>query len=281
MGVGKSKDYKPESKKKGRPDSLTQAQLKIALSQMEKTICKIKLADEKIGTGFFCLIPFPDKFNPLPVLITCNHVLDKNNISEGSEINFSLNNEKINKLISINNSRKTYTSIEKDITIIEIKPKDDKVGAESFLDIDENVFKDEDYSVYKDKSVYINHYESGKESKNSIGVIKNIKDDKFNIQHDCTTQEGSSGSPIINAENAKVIGVHKGEAYLNVGTLLKIPIDEFNKLHYDSNNCKMSIIIKDENQKSYPITCKKTDKFLLVENEFSERNIQWHQFNFP
>ena len=36
-----------------------------------------------VGTGFFSKIPFPDIFHFLPVLITCNHALDKNSIALG------------------------------------------------------------------------------------------------------------------------------------------------------------------------------------------------------
>ena len=74
---------------------------------MKISICKIKKEKEKdiFGTGFFCKIPFPDQFTLLPVLITCNHVLDINDISIGNKINFSLNNEK-NKTRNINRQPK-------------------------------------------------------------------------------------------------------------------------------------------------------------------------------
>ena len=43
--------------------------------------------------------------------------------------------------------------------------------------------------------------------------------------------EGSSGSPIINLENNKVIGIHRGRYQknynFNIGTFLKIPINEY------------------------------------------------------
>ena len=68
--------------------------LKTIIEQIEKSICKIKCNNEGNGTGFFCLIPFPDKFNLLPVLITNNHVIEKKDISNGKIIKFSINNEK-------------------------------------------------------------------------------------------------------------------------------------------------------------------------------------------
>ena len=74
---------------------------------MKISICKIKKEKEKdiFGTGFFCKIPFPDQFTLLPVLITCNHVLDINDISIGNKINFSLNNEKTKLAILIDKER--------------------------------------------------------------------------------------------------------------------------------------------------------------------------------
>ena len=61
-------------------------------------------------------------------------------------------------------------------------------------------------------------------------------DDNFNIKHNCATREGSPGSPIIFLENFGVMGIHRGgpeskKEDINYGTLLKIPIDEFNELY--------------------------------------------------
>ena len=58
----------------------------------------------------------------------------------------------------------------------------------------------------------------------SPGVIKVIYLDNYNIQHLCPIELGSSGSPIKNLLNYKVIGVHKGSEVLsnwNLGTLIK------------------------------------------------------------
>ena len=122
MGVS---TYKKEAQLPGGLESLSAYQLEKVLFQMKNCICKIKVDIGKIGTGFFCKIPFPDTLNPLPVLITCNHVLDKNNISQGKKINFSLNNDEKSFTIIINSSRKVFTSEEKDVTIIEIKPQEE------------------------------------------------------------------------------------------------------------------------------------------------------------
>ena len=33
---------------------------------------------------------------------------------------------------------------------------------------------------------------------------------KFKFSHLCSTKEGSSGSPIMNLSNGKIIGIHQG-----------------------------------------------------------------------
>jgi hypothetical protein len=201
-------------------ESLSPYQLKILFFQMENCICKIKPENGKIGTGFFCKIPFPDTLNPLPVLITCNHVLDKINISQGKIINFSLNNDQISRSITINSSRKVLTNKKKDFTIIEIKPQVDNIQVNSFLDIDDEIDHDDPHKIDNNKSIYITHYEKGNEAKYSLGKILYIDEDQNTIKHSCSTQTGSSGSPIINLNNFKVVGVHKGFDKLNLGTLL-------------------------------------------------------------
>ena len=55
---------------------------KLILSQMENCICKIVKDNGHKGTGFFCLIPFPDNNNLLKVLITNNHILNENDIQD-------------------------------------------------------------------------------------------------------------------------------------------------------------------------------------------------------
>jgi hypothetical protein len=236
MGLSRSK---PKLEiKRGGVDSIDSSQMEDIQSQMKNCICKIIVEKEKknFGTGFFCKIPFPDTLNPLPVLITCNHVLDKDSIAEGKKIKFTLNNDEIKKSIVINKSRKVYTRTKeeerKDITIIEIDPQKDNINLDSFLNVDENIFKDNLKNKYKNKSVYAIHYENGKTKKLSPGSISLIADNKISFNHNCSTEEGSSGCPIINLQNYGVIGVHWGALdQINKGTLLKIPIDEFNELY--------------------------------------------------
>jgi len=141
MGVSKSR-FKLECKSNDADDFEESDKIKKILFQMENCICKI-VNKKVVGTGFFCKIPFPNRLRFLPVLITCNHVLDEDSIAKGNEIKFTLNNDTIEKSIVINNSRKIYTSAdkEKDITIIELDLPKDNINFEWLLDVDENIEK--------------------------------------------------------------------------------------------------------------------------------------------
>ena len=80
----------------------------------------------------------------------------------------------------------------------------------SFLEIDEDLMEGNLNEQYKDKSIYILHYPFSEEISYSLGTIKNIGEDNFSLFHSCSTGPGSSGSPIMNLLNYKVLGLHKG-----------------------------------------------------------------------
>ena len=201
--------------------------LKIIENQTINSICKVINNNNISGTGFLALIPYPDRLNPLPVLFTCNHVINGNE----NEIKLIFN-DKIEKILKLNNTRKIYTNEDKDITIIEIK-KEDNYNIKDFLEIDYDIFEDLND---KYKSIYIIHYPFGREPSLSIGTIEKIENDIIKCK--CTTEKGSSGAPILNLNNFKIIGIHQGTEKmlsLNIGILLKNIINDFNKTKYSSN----------------------------------------------
>jgi len=69
------------------------------LNQMNFSICRIK---DK-GTGFFVKIPFKSKL--LPVLITTNSVINRNDIQNKKNIVLYLNNNEKRKTIKLDNNR--------------------------------------------------------------------------------------------------------------------------------------------------------------------------------
>ena len=207
--------------------------------QKENNICKIFKNDQAIGTGFFCDIP--GEYKTRKALITAYHVLGDDYLKIGNEIQISINdNKKLNK-IKIDNKRRIYGSEEFDITIIEILNKDG-LFKNNLLEIDEKIFNNDINlnNEYTNKSIYILHFPKGRFSSFSDNII--IKIDKDNIiQHLCSTEGGSSGSPILDLQSLKVIGIHQGadiSRKFNYGLIIKDPIINFNKEN------KISLIIK-------------------------------------
>ena len=227
-----NKNYIPEKDLANVPDDVPINIFKIIIEQIEKSICKIKCNDGGNGTGFFCIIPFPDKFHPLPALMTNNHVITEENIMKDKKIKFTINNDKLSFEIIINDYRKIYTNKKFDVTIIEIK-ENDNIDVSSYLEIDEQIFKDNINDIYKGKSIYLIGYPRGGKPKYAMGIIKDIDENNYDIRHLCKSDPGSSGYPIINLNNNRVIGIHKGEGKKgqnwNLGTLLKEPIKYFNE----------------------------------------------------
>ena len=77
----------------------------------------------------------------------------------------------------------------------------------------------------------------------------------FNLIHICSTDNGSSGSPILNLKNNKVIGIHKEGSTnfnFNKGTLLKYPLNDIIK-KYNKNENKNNVIIGEINIKKEDI----------------------------
>ena len=227
--------------------------LKIIFEQIENCICRIQCPKGGVGTGFFCLIPFPNKLNLLQVLITNNHNLDKEDIEISKKIKILLNNDKSIIEINIDSQRKTYTNKNYDVTIIELK-QSDGLNLNNFLEIDENIFNSIDNvkDTYTKKSIYIIYYPPGKKASYSNGIIKNISEDNFTINHLCPSVPGSSGCPLISLNEHKVIAVHKGSSSKNwnLATILKEPIE--NCYNEKSNMVNIQMKEKTEENLSFP-----------------------------
>ena len=152
--------------------SIPTSALEIISDLAKKSICKIKSNQEEIATCFFCAIPFPDKYNKLPVLVTNNHVLKSEDIKDGKIIRFSKNNGEHKFEIKMCVKRKKYTNEKYDITFIEIKKDVDNININSFLDIDDGIFEENYENLLNKKSVYLLHYPHGNLLEYSSGLIK-------------------------------------------------------------------------------------------------------------
>ena len=117
---------------------------------------------------------------------------------------------------------------------IELKEND---GIKDYLELDDNILKNNEDIYYEKKSIYILHYLLENDICVPYGILNRIS--KYDIIHLCSTDNGSSGSPILNLENNKVIGIHKEVSInfnFNKGTLLKYPLNCIIKKYNKNNN---------------------------------------------
>ena len=220
------------------PDSVSFNGTKQIIDQMNNSVCRI--FNNGNGTGFFTKIPYGSKF--LPVLITNNHVINNNDISNKKTISLYLNNDKITKTIKLDKNRKIYTDEQLDVTIIEIKENEDNLN-NKYLELDDEIIsyfklnkkENPNYinNIYSNKSIYLINYPEDNDVAVSYGKPPILDElNKSKIYHYCTTKEGSSGSPILLIKNQKLIGIHYGSSKnyeYNNGTLLIYSIIEFSK----------------------------------------------------
>ena len=210
-------NYNKEDIPVGAVEPISRETNKIIDNQLECNICKI-YTSKSLGTGFLCKIPYPNEFNLLPVLITNHHVLDEDEIIKNKSLKITFNDDKVSKIIELTDNRKIYSSELYDTTIIEIFPLKDNLTY--FLELN-NLNE-----IIDKESIYILQYPEGAKASYSFGKIDNINE--FDVTYNAATLHGSSGGPILNLKNYKVIGIHKGSLKINnCGTLLKYPIREF------------------------------------------------------
>jgi len=202
------------------------------LEQIKNNLCKIIYNDGKKGTGFFCKISFPQSSAPINALMTTNQILGDNDIIPEKTIQLILYNDQAVNL-NIDISRKIYTDKLFDITIIEIKKEDNLNIGGKLLEIDEQVIDDNAIrnNIFLEKPVYLIDF-SNKEIICSVGLVQEISSNDYSIQTFCFNKKESSGGPMFNLSNSKIIGIHKGsKGGLNwkYGTFIKGPIEYFNQ----------------------------------------------------
>ena len=249
------------------------------LNQMNNCICRIY--NNGNGTGFFTKIPFKNKL--LPVLITNNHIINENDIKNNVTITFDLNNDKKLRTIELNNDRLRYTNEKLDVTIIEIKENKDKLNNEC-LELDDNIIdyfesnqnKNPNYlnSKYSNESIYIINYPKDKDIVVSYGKSPELYESE--IKHYCSTEPGSSGSPILLINNQKLIGIHhrSSDYEFNNGTLLIYSIIEFQKINNNLNviNKEEKIIKEIDNYIIGEFDIKKDNKNIRIINSYEQCN---------
>jgi len=172
-----------------------------------KSICLIKISNNNnneiiSGTGFFLKLPIFSNEEPLYGLITNNHVLNSERLHTIKSFKIIVNKETFE--INLNDSDFIFTSEILDITFIQLMDK--KYISNPIIDFLEPEI-DEDKS-YIGKSISIVQYPNQQQSF-AFGRISSLSG--FNYYHSVTTNEGSSGSPLLinDINSLKAIGIHK------------------------------------------------------------------------
>ena len=235
------------------------------IDQMNNDICRLFNNNRK-GTGFSVKIPHKKKL--LPVLITNNYVINKDDILNNKIISIYLNNDKILKEIKLDNKRKIYINEKYDITIIEIKENEDKLN-NKYLEFDDKIInyfalnKKEELNnlnnIYSKESMYILNYNKNNDIFVSYGNILYLNNTELYYQ--CNIKQGLSGLPILLANNQKLIGIHYNSSKYkyNKGNILIYLIKEFSKI---TNN----IYLIDKEKKI-------NNNFIIGEFDITEDNL--------
>ena len=260
-------NYTPENHLQYSPESPSIS--KIILEKSEKCVCQLK--SNSPGTGFFCLIPFPDKSHLLPVLITCYHIFDKDCLLK-RKIELVLNGKTIE--IKLENDRKVYLNKKLDVTIIEIKTEDG-FDINSFLETDDDlIFKENN----EGEKIYLHPLKyPRKKTEIPNNGIQGASEEKNKNEQKSSTKLDSAGSPIINLINFKVFGVYKERLlfYSNFGIILKKPILQFihqKKTLEDIENYKDEITIIYNRAKSFSDKMRMLKDNLIYYGEKESRN---------
>ena len=219
-------DYHEEGRNKKYPIWVSLEKTEEIIKQMKEKVCKIKVMNEKDGSGFFLKLKIRNQ--EIKLLITNNHVINEEILNTNQQIKLYINNNKYN--IKLDNKMK-YTSKKYDITLIEIN-EDDEINC--------NYFNYKKIDTEDLNSLYILHYPLNENVSASYGIIQYLKDINYQFIHYCSTIDGSSGSPIINLESKEeeVIGIHFGTRNNhNLGTFINYPINEFIE-QYEQNKLR-------------------------------------------
>ena len=242
-------------------------QTKKILEQMGNYICKIIIDNDTKGTGFLCKIPLHGDNKLTPVLITNNNVINDNILARKKDItieSFCTSSIKSKKLNLSN--RTAYNNKKLGISIIEIVNKDGFKNINMF-ELDEDMLSGKT-DKFIDKSVCMIH--SNQETLYvSYGLVNDIgKNQSYNFMHTCKAFNGSSGSPILNLENNKIIGIHSStNVNINEGFFLNFSASKENlsKTHKEFIKPEFKTIIKDY-ESAFGMAAKTSSKDIKFEN---------------
>ena len=184
------------------------------IKQVSKSLCFIETPSTS-GSGF--LIKLFKRTQDFYCLITCEHVIKKEMVNQRQSIKFYYDgqNPKLREIVlnpderliqHFRNPNPDEREYDIDAIVIEILPKDD-IPKEFFLSPD--IRSISNFNELEGKIIAIIQYPKG-ELSYANGEIKEIYKNRYEFSHLASTDEGSSGSPILLKNSSQVIGIHRG-----------------------------------------------------------------------
>ena len=212
-------------------------------NESSKGVCKLIIKETKKiknATGFFFSDISKNKF-----LVTNYHVISEKIVDSNMTIIIEkYNKEKYELKLNKNERYIKFYNDPLDITFIEINDLKDLCSNIKFLSIDLNYQMG--YHIYLNVNIYLLGYPYGKSVECSTGKITNIINNN-EFKHNCNTDSGSSGSPILLLSNSTVIGIHKAgiiQENINIGTFISIIYNQNDNIlkNYNPNIYKNNIV---------------------------------------
>lgn len=181
--------------------------------RISKATCKITTVDGS-GSGFLVCLPIPSSNNPLYGLLTNNHVLPRELISDGEKIHIYFEFEARSIEVKFTSQRSRFSDPLLDFTFVQMNLDEfDFIKEGKFLFIQEN--------LEIKKKVVIGQHMKGQDLVIEEGIIRCVWG--FDYLHEVNTEYGSSGSAICNT-SGEVVGLHKArrpDQKCNVGTRIQ------------------------------------------------------------
>ena len=204
------------------------------LDYLDNSIYQIKGKEEKYGAGFFCTIKCHNKV--IPLLITSYQIIEENYIKNYKNIEVIINEERM----EVEFGYVYYLNKDLNLSVVEIK-ENNKIR---FLDLDDNIYKNESEMYFNKESIYIIHYDNNNVCV-SYGVMGNIND--YELIFSSNIKKVLNPYPIFNLKANKIIGIYLKNSFQYLkGIYFKFIINELEKIYSKTdlmNNNEINIII--------------------------------------
>ena len=175
------------------------------------------------------------------------------------------------KEIKLGNTK--YGNKEFNISMVEIK--EDEEYNFNFLELDDDLYRDDVELYYYKESINIINYDKNNSVFVSYGLINNLNKSELIISGNINSN--LNGYPIFNVTNNKIIGIfNSNNKYFNKGIFFNYLINEFINIPY--NEISIKITVKEEdlnlNNKIYFLDNYINDDENIIELEEKENSLE-------